>query len=211
MKPTRILLTRHGQTVTNRDGLFCGHSETDLTELGLRQACALARRLRNVPIHAAYTSDFSRTIETARVVLDGRGIAPQVDPSLREIHYGEWELRKERSVARTRKWREEFARMRAEDPAWRPPGGETIHEVRERTLAALQRIAARHRGQTTLVVTHGTAINCMLAGVLGMVPDFTFRIQVDNCSLSELVRGGNGFVVATLNDTSHLADVEPGS
>lgn len=209
MKATRILLTRHGQTVTNREGRFCGHSETPLTELGLQQACALARRLREAPIQAAYTSDFSRAITTAAIVLGERGITPRIDPDLREIHYGAWELEKERTVARTRAWRDEFARMRAEDPAWRPPGGETIHDVRTRTLNAIERIAARHRGGTVLVVTHGTAINCMLAAVLGMAPEYTFRIQVANCSLSELVRTGNGFVVATLNDTAHLAELGP--
>lgn len=209
MKPTRILLTRHGQTVTNREGRFCGHSETALTDLGFQQASALSRRLHATTIHAAYTSDFSRAVRTAAIVLDERDVVPRIDPDLREIHYGEWELLKERSVARTAAWRDEYARMRAEDPAWRPPGGETIHDVRARTIAALERIATRHRGNTVLVVTHGTAINCMLAAVLGMPPEYTFRIQVDNCSLSELVRGANGFVVATLNDTSHLAGLGP--
>lgn len=200
--PTRILLARHGQTETNRDGRFCGHSETNLTELGREQAAALGRRLRCIDIDAAYASDLSRAVETAAIVLEGRGIPVSVDPDLREIHYGEWEGQKERLVAKSHP--EQWALLRAEDPAWRPPGGETIIEVRERTLAALRRIARRHEHQTVLVVTHGTALNCMLSGVLGMPPEYTFRFDVANCSLSEVQVRGRRMVVTLLNETAHL-------
>jgi broad specificity phosphatase PhoE len=208
VKPTHILLTRHGQTVTNREGRFCGHSETALTPLGIEQARALGRRLVPTRIHAVYTSDYSRAIDTAAIILEGRRLTPCFDPDLRELCYGEWEQRRERDVARTVVWREEFGRMRAEDPAWRPPGGETILEVRQRTLTALDRIVAAHPGQTVLVVTHGTAINCMLAGVLGMAPEFTFRVSVANCGLNRLSYSRGVFTVVSMNDTSHLAGVE---
>ena len=205
VKRTRILLTRHGQTVTNREGRFCGHSETALTDLGRDQAAALCRRLSTVPIHAAYTSDFGRAIDTAAIVLEGRRITPSVDPDLRELHYGEWEQHRERDVARTDRWKGQVALMRAEDPAWRPPGGETVLEVRDRTFAALTRIAEAQAGKTVLVVTHGTAINCMLTAVLGMAPEFTFRVAVANCGFTDLVYASSRFTVTTLNDTSHLA------
>lgn len=206
--PTRILITRHGQTESNRDGLFCGHSETSLTELGRAQAAALGARLANVDITAAYTSDFSRAIETARIVLDERDITPVVEPALRELHYGEWEMLHERLVRKEHP--EQYALMRAEDPAWHPPGGENIVMVRQRTFRALGRIARRHRNQTVLVVTHGTAINCMLAEVLGMAPEFTFRFDVGNCGLSEVVLRGRNLVVASLNDRSHLEGLAAG-
>jgi broad specificity phosphatase PhoE len=208
VKPTHLLLTRHGETVTNREGRFCGHAETSLTELGIQQARALGRRLARTPIHAVYTSDYTRAIDTAAIVLEGRRLTPSFDPDLRELCYGEWELQRERDVARTHAWREEYARMRAEDPAWRPPGGETIAEVRARTGAALCRIAASHVGGTVLVVTHGTAINCMLAAVLGMAPEFTFRIRVANCGLNRLLFSRGRFTVLSMNDTSHLASSE---
>ena len=202
--PARVLIARHGQTVSNREGRFCGHSETPLTERGVAQARALAVRLAATRIDAVYTSDFSRAIDTAAIVLEGRGLTPSVDPALRELHYGEWEMQRERDISRTHP--DEIRRMRAEDPAWQPPGGETVAMVRERTLRALEGIVARHPHQTVLVVTHGTAINCLLAGVLGMDPAYTFRIDVANCGLSELVMRGKRPVVRLLNDTSHLAE-----
>jgi broad specificity phosphatase PhoE len=128
-----------------------------------------------------------------------------VDPDLRELHYGEWELEKGTVVAR--RYREQHRLMRAEDPAWHPPGGENIHQVRTRTYAALQRILKQHRNQTTLIVAHGTAINCLLSEVLCIPPTHNFRFGVSNCSLSE-VQERDRLYVRYLNDTSHLAGVE---
>lgn len=203
---TRVLIARHGQTVSNREGRFCGHSETPLTALGIEQARALAQRLATTRVDAAYTSDFSRALDTAAIVLEGREITPAADPDLRELHYGEWEMQREREVARTH--REEFRRMVTEDPAWWPPGGETVAMVRARTWRALSRIVARHRHETVLVITHGTAINCMLAEVLGMDLGHTFRFEVANCALSEVAVRGGRLVVARLNDGQHLAGLE---
>lgn len=202
---TRLWIARHGQTESNRAGLFCGHSETSLTELGRAQARALGDRLRDVAFAAAYTSDFSRAIATAVYVLGERDIDPKPDPALREIHYGEWEMKREPEVRRT--WPEQHALLRAEDPAWHPPGGETTAMVRARTFAALQRIARRHRHQDVLVVSHGTAIQCMLSEVLGMSPAHVFRFEVANCGLSVVELRGEKFVVTALNETAHLAGI----
>jgi broad specificity phosphatase PhoE len=202
-EPTRILVARHGQTVSNKEGRFCGHSESELTRLGIEQGRALGRRLASTTIHAAYTSDFRRAIETAHFVLGERGITPRTDPDLRELHYGEWEMKKEREIAR--RYPQQHKLMREEDPAWQPPGGETVEMVRVRTVAALARIAKAHAHQTVLIVTHGTAINCMLGGVLGVPSSHTFRFEVANCGLSEVMMRRTTPVVVTLNDVSHLA------
>lgn len=204
--PTRVIITRHGQTVTNKEGRFCGHAETELTALGHEQARALGRRLETLDVRAVYTSDLSRAMTTAEVALGGRTVPAFVDPNLRELHYGEWELLKGTVVAR--RWKDQHRLMRAEDPAWHPPGGENVEQVRQRTFAALQRILRRHAHETVLVVSHGTAINCMLSMVLGAPASHAFRFTVTNCSFSEVtVQRGNP-VVAVLNDTSHLAGIE---
>ncbi len=200
---TRVYLARHGQTVANREGRFCGHAETSLTQLGIEQARALAARLARADLSAACSSDFSRAIETAALVVGERGLVPRPDPALRELHYGEWELERESAIRR--RYPEQYGLMRAEDPAWRPPGGESVAEVRERTQRALERIVAAHRGREVLVVSHGTAINCMISAVLGMPESHVFRIDVANCGLTEIEERGGRLYVVRLNETSHLA------
>ncbi|HNO65913.1 MAG TPA: histidine phosphatase family protein [Tepidiformaceae bacterium] len=203
MKVTRIYLTRHGQTVTNKEGRFCGHAETRLTPLGEEQARALGRRLAAEKFDACYTSGLGRAVETAALIAGERRLRTFADPDLRELHYGDWELEKE-SVIRRRS-PEQFALMRAEDPAWRPPGGETVGEVRARTAAAFERIVAGEPGHRVLVVSHGTAINCLLSALLEMPESHVFRIDVANCGLTEIeVRSGRVSFVR-INETAHLA------
>lgn len=203
LPPTRILLTRHGQTESNRDGLFCGHSETSLTALGEAQARALGARLQAVEIAAVYTSDLSRAMATAGIALHGRAVPHHVDAGLRELHYGEWEMQREREIRQRNP--ELYRLMEREDPAWRPPGGEDMLAVRHRTYAALMRIAQAHGHATVLIVTHGTAINCLVAEVLAMAPSHTFRVDVANCAVSEIELRKGRPVVTLLNDRSHLA------
>ena len=89
--PTRIIITRHGQTVTNREGRFCGHSETELTDLGQLQARALGKRLADQDLRAVYTSGLGRAVLTAHLATEDRGVPVNVDPDLRELNYGEWQ------------------------------------------------------------------------------------------------------------------------
>ncbi|WP_322795702.1 histidine phosphatase family protein [Tepidiforma sp.] len=199
---TRIYLARHGQSQANVLGRFCGHADAPLTPRGVEQARALGRRLAGIRLDACYASDLTRALETARLALGERGLAPAPDPALREIHYGEWELVPEPDARRTHP--DCFAAMEAEDPAWQPPGGETLPAVVERTGRALDRIIARHRGQSVLVVSHGTAINCLLAGVLGLPLSHVFRIDVANCALFELEERNGRLYAVRLNDTAHL-------
>ncbi len=202
---TRIIITRHGQTVTNREGRFCGHAETELTEMGQEQARALGRRLAETQLAGVYTSGLGRAVLTAHLAAGNRELEPVVDPDLREFHYGEWELMKGTLVAR--RYPEQHKLMRAEDPLWHPPGGENVEAVRARTFAALQRIIKRHKNETVLIVSHGTAINCMLGMVMGVAVSHTFRFGVTNCSYSEVEVRGSNPVVTVLNDTSHLVGI----
>jgi len=200
--PTRIYLARHGQTVTNREQRFCGHSETPLTPLGLEQARALARRISGFSLGACYTSDLGRAKETASIALGQHPISPRVDPRLRELHYGDWELQPEAEVQRRDP--AGYRLLEDEDPAWRPPGGESVAEVRARTSSALARIAASHPGQGVLVISHGTAINCLISTILAMPETHVFRIDVSHCSLTEIEQRRGRMYIVRLNDTAHL-------
>ena len=48
-------------------------------------------RLADVSFSAVYSSDLSRTVETAQIIVNGYGVSVQTDPDLREFSYGEWE------------------------------------------------------------------------------------------------------------------------
>ncbi|MEP6872430.1 MAG: histidine phosphatase family protein [Anaerolineaceae bacterium] len=199
---TSVLLVRHGQTYGNVEQTFCGHTDTELTPLGVAQARALGRRLKGQKIHAAYASDLSRARLTAQYALDESSpLSVQLDPDLREMHYGEWEgLRGADLRTSHKEMMREFFLCRA--PA---PGGESVAEIRERTAASVRRIAAAHVGQTVLVVSHGNAIAAMLAEMLHMPIESSWSFAVENTSLTRLQISQSGrLTLLGFNDASHI-------
>ncbi|MEP7214978.1 MAG: histidine phosphatase family protein [Anaerolineaceae bacterium] len=199
---TSVLLVRHGQTHGNVEQTFCGHTDTELTPLGVAQARALGRRLKGQKIHAAYASDLSRARMTAQHALDEASPLPiQLDPGLREMHYGEWEGLKGEDLRESHKeMMREFFLCRA--PA---PGGESVAQIRERTAASVRRIAAAHIGQTVLVVSHGNAIAAMLAEMLHMPIESSWSFAVENTSLTRMQISKSGrLTLLGFNDASHI-------
>src|SRR5712671_4424342 len=87
-----LYLIRHAETGFNRDGRVQGHSESNLSRLGIEQARRIARRLGYVEFAAAYASPSQRTMHTARLALKGVEIQPR--EGLREIRLGAWEGQK---------------------------------------------------------------------------------------------------------------------
>lgn len=203
---TSVLLVRHGQTYGNIEQAFCGHTDTELTPLGIAQAQALGRRLKGQKIDAAYSSDLSRARMTAQHALEQSGALPiQLDPDLREMHYGDWEGLSGASLRESqREQLRDFFLCRA--PA---PGGETVAQIRERTAGAVRRIAAAHMGQTVLVVSHGNAIAAMLAELLQMPVESSWSFAVENTSVTRMQISKSGrLTLVGFNDAAHLQGVE---
>ena len=156
MSDTRILLARHGETEWNRIGRWQGQADPPLNDTGLRQAAELADRLAGQPISAVYASDLRRASETARVVADHLGVELTEDAGLREIDVGSWSGLTRAEVEE--RFPEGFSR-------WQAGGighdGETSDQLTERVVAAVERIAHAHPGETVLAVTHGGAIRAV--------------------------------------------------
>jgi len=163
---TELCLIRHGQTTWNRDGLWQGQADPELTPLGFEQARALARALSGEqggrPWTRLYASDLRRARETAVLIGEALGLAPAVDARLRELDVGEWSGLARRAIeARHAALLAAFERG---DPDVRPGGGETRIEIRERSHAFVRDLAERHPGERILVVTHLGVIRALVPG-----------------------------------------------
>jgi broad specificity phosphatase PhoE len=200
---TEVYLVRHGQTFGNIDQLFCGHSETELTPLGIAQARAAGQRLAGVSFDAAYASDLSRAAKTADYVLENRnGIPRTLDPELREMHYGEWEARPATEIrAASPDLLRAFFLCQGDGA----PGGESVARIRERTAGAVRRIAGAHADGSVLVVSHGNAIMAMLAELLRLPLESTWSFAVDNTSITRLRFSKSGRpTLVSFNDAAHI-------
>ena len=157
----RLLLIRHGQTPGNvRGQLDTAHPGPGLTELGERQAAALARSLANEQINFLYASTLIRTQITATPLAAVRGLQIEVLEGLREIEAGSLEKLTDK---------ESHLRYLGTVFGWadgelhrRMPGGPSGHDFFERYDASIARIAATAAASgdagTVAVVSHGAAI-----------------------------------------------------
>ncbi len=82
----RVWLIRHGESETNRDGLWTGWLDVPLTEKGKEDASAARRLLAGVQFDKIYASDLQRAKTTAEIAIPG--CQYEQKPILREINVG---------------------------------------------------------------------------------------------------------------------------
>ena len=151
-----ILLARHGETDDNIEPIrIQGRRDTPLNDTGRAQAAELAERVAGEGIASLWSSQLSRARETAEIVGARLGLEPVIDERLAEGDRGELEGRYWRDVAREDP--ELYAAWRRAGEAFRFPGGESLREQMDRTLAALADVRAAGP-LPALVVAHGGSI-----------------------------------------------------
>ena len=202
-EPTVTLLLRHGQTPMSVQKRYAGRSDVPLTDVGVQQAAASAKRLASAGLGVIVTSPLLRTVQTAQEVAAVTGAAVVTDDGFRETDFGAWEGLTFAEVRE--RWPAEVAAWLA-DPEVAPPGGESFIDVSARVTAALHRVLAARAGQTVLIVSHVTPIKMLVAAALLAPPAALYRMHLDVAALSEIDWYADGpAVLRSFNDTSHLS------
>lgn len=188
---TRLLLIRHGPTHAKS---MVGWSDLPAD---LSDTAALARLSAALPGDATViSSDLSRAVATADAIQGTRPRLPH-DPRLREMNFGAWELRRFKEVEA-----EDPDRIRAfwETPGeTRPPRGESWNDLRARADAAIDALTARHPGADLVVVAHFGLILSQYQRARAIPPAQAFGQKIDNLSLTELIRDGEGWRLGRIN------------
>ena len=159
---TTLILVRHGQSVANLGGIFAGHTDIPLTELGLLQARRTAAYLDAYPIDYIYSSDLLRAMQTAEATATRRGMEIRPHEGLREVYAGDWEgaLFADLPVhypESFRIWREHFGLAQ-------PDHGESIRDLAERLQTTVVELVKKHPGKTLALFTHAAAIRSLATG-----------------------------------------------
>ncbi len=206
------MLIRHGEAQSAVDRVVGGHKGcTGLSELGRRQAAALAERLARTGelsgASAFYTSVLPRAVETAEAIAPAIGALDlQQTCELCEVHTGEqvdgmpWDELEELIGATERSPYTPWA-----------PGTESFAEFSIRIGRALEQIVRDHAGHTIVVACHGGVVEASFLCYAEMPLRRRFRLQVDNTSVTEWERRpypeGQRWTLVRFNDTAHLADL----
>jgi alpha-ribazole phosphatase len=127
-------------------------------------------------------SDLARARDTARAIAGDRQVLDP-DPRLREIHFGDWEMRG-------------FDEIEAQDPDrirafWdrpgdiRPPNGESWNEASARVAAAVQALSERALPDV-IVVAHFGPIVAQIQQALELTAREAFGHRIGNLSVTRI-------------------------
>ena len=73
---SKLILTRHGQSVWNAENRFTGWVDVDLSEKGIAEAQKSGQLIKslNINIDVSYTSFLKRAIKTLTTILQENGL-----------------------------------------------------------------------------------------------------------------------------------------
>ena len=157
---TTLVFLRHGQTDWNLLHRYQGRSDLPLNATGEQQAREANEKLKGFHFDAVYCSDMDRAKTTARLAL--KGIFPyedvRFDRRLRERSFGIYEGGPYDKEDLPEEYR---IGMEADPEGFKFPEGESFLDVEERVRPFFNEIMEKHRGQTVLVVAHGSLLSIL--------------------------------------------------
>ncbi len=194
---------RHGESTFNAEGRVQGNVDVPLSELGRRQAAAVAAACKSLSADAIFSSPLLRARQTADAIAAVLGMKVIEVPGLIEIKVGIFEghLREELE----RDCPDEFAQWLSGDPDYVVPGGESRRTLMQRGRAVLESIAEQNY-KRAIIVSHGTILAAAFKALL-KIPAELNPFTLENASLSRLELDGPRATLHALNEVAHLAGV----
>ncbi len=182
----RLIITRHGITKENEQGIVQGHMPGNLSEEGIKQGKKLAQRLKDEKINVIYTSSLARASDTARMIAE-------FHPNVELIETKElWEI--DHGAATGKKF-DEF------DFENRTDKYETIEELKARAKVFIDNIMKKHKGETVLLVGHNH-INQALVSILN--PKHKIEKESQKNTAINIFEINDNIKEITYNCTKHL-------
>lgn len=190
--PRKLVLLRHGESVWNKENLFSGWTDVDLSDQGKEEAREAGRELKaqGFTFDVAYTSVLKRAIRTLWIVLDEMDlmwIPVHRDWRLNERHYGalqglnKSETARKYGEAQVKLWRrsydlrppaleEQDPRHPCHDPRYKQlspeelPSAECLKDTVARFLPAWHDLIAPavQSGQRVLIASHGNSLRALV-------------------------------------------------
>lgn len=214
---------RHGETYLNYYGRIQGWADAPLTEQGAADVKRSGRGISDVKFDAVYTSDLTRTIKTADLILNEnkqteKEVFREAMPEFREVFFGSLEGTKGndlwKSVAAELGYasvKELFLQTGIPERLNGIKAADPYHEAEDfltfwhRIEKGLLKLVDRHRdsGDTVLLVAHGGTIRYMLNG---LIPELEDPESLLNASVTVAKYANGHYHLERYNDVTHFTD-----
>jgi ribonuclease H / adenosylcobalamin/alpha-ribazole phosphatase len=162
----KFIMIRHGESEGNRERRFTISSEVPLTELGNQQAHQAARRIaRLFKPEIVISSPFRRARQTSEIIAAALRLDIEIVPELHERDLGYLKGHSYDDL------RTVVLKDPTYDPArgwsWRPEGGESYEDVRQRVAQAMEKLLTRYPQSEIVIVSHGGVMLSVWANIVG--------------------------------------------
>jgi probable phosphoglycerate mutase len=193
---SQLVFVRHGQTDANRNGVLLGRLDPPLNDAGREQANAVAARVALLRPARVVTSPLVRAMETAAIVAAACGLGSDVavDDRLIEVDYGEYDGLPLGDLPEDLVWRWR------NDADFAPPGGESLASVRKRMGAYTSEVLDALADGPHVAVSHVSPIKAAVLWALGLPDLYSWRLRLDNASVTRLAPGPDGPVLLSFNE-----------
>lgn len=208
-KVGKLLLIRHGESEWNALGKWTGSTDVHLTEKGFREAAMFGRKLQDIPIDYAFTSQQVRALETLEGIMDA---SQQFDlqfertAAFNERDYGDY-TGKNKWEMKDLLGEEVFNHIRR-DWDYEVPNGETLKKVFERAVPYYKEhvLPLLNKGKTILVVTHGNSLRALIKYIEKIGDDEVSKLEMPFGNIIMYQVDADGYV---LNKAIRTIDTTP--
>ena len=200
----RLFLLRHGETEASVSGQYVGSgSDIPLTAGGIKMAEQFADAYKSYDWKGIYCSPLLRTRQTLAPLQASLTCPVNFRDGLKEINYGEWELKSASEIKSTNTGAME--QFHEHGDTFAPPGGETATAVLERVAAVLEEVKKDHLEGDILFVSHRTTLRVLLCHLLGVeIKQYRKTFEYLVCSISMVELRNEGALLVLHGDRSHL-------
>jgi len=216
----RIYLFRHGDVsyVDDMGNRVADSTAVPLTDWGREQATLTGKALAAIPFDRAVASAFPRSVETAELILAGRGLAVERHAGFVEFQ-GNPQFRDQitdlNDIA--------YAFRSAHQSGARYNGGDSFEDVNRRVTAALETLIAEPEWETLALVAHGGINRLVIGWAFGTGLQTFAAIDQNTCCLNVIdfdehpetrqilrksVRAMNIAVYDVVKEGNHLQSLE---
>lgn len=183
--PTMFYLVRHGETILTPTRKFSGIGSLDpeLTADGIAQAERVAAEVAKLKPDVLITSPLQRTRQTAEAIAKATGLTAIEDKDWYELSFGTWDGK---SIEEVKAESPDDYQAWLNSSSYRPGGGESYDEARNRVEAALDKVVAEYPGKKVVVVTHNGVIKSAANIAIGGPNDGVFHMDATPCSITSI-------------------------
>lgn len=190
-----FFLIRHGSCDHIGNYLAGRLPNIHLNEKGHKEVSKLSELLDNVPLDVFISSPIERALETAQILNHKKNLEIKIDHRFTEVDCGLWTGKTFKDLQKDSHW-SMYNTVRS---FTRIPGGESMIEIQNRTVSAIQEYNDLYSDKLIAIVSHGDPIKTILATHMGFSFDIINTINVDPASVSTLIVNPWGSKILNVN------------